>query len=142
MQLNSKEALERLLEMAIENGLWKSGLVEDLENTIKQDLDRLEKLEKENEKLKCKNHDLLDEKLEIVLNNYNQSMGIVELMRIFIEFKKVIKILKDKNVDIYELLKSKNIVDYNNLTWSRYDFGGDELTQEEYDLLKEVLEND
>lgn len=44
--MNSKEALERLLEMAIEEGLWKSSLVEDLENTIKQDLDRVEMLEK------------------------------------------------------------------------------------------------
>ena len=40
--MKSKEALEKLLEMAIENGLWKSGLVEDLENTIKQDLEVLE----------------------------------------------------------------------------------------------------
>lgn len=44
--MNSKEALEKLLEMAIENGLWKSGLVEDIENIILQDLDVLEILKK------------------------------------------------------------------------------------------------
>ena len=40
--MTSKEALEKLLEMAIENGLWKSGLVEDIENIILQDLEVLE----------------------------------------------------------------------------------------------------
>ena len=40
--MKSKEALEKLLEMAIENGLWKSGLVEDIENIILQDLEVLE----------------------------------------------------------------------------------------------------
>ena len=44
--MNSKEALEKLLEMAIENGLWKSGLVEDIENIILRDLDVLEILKK------------------------------------------------------------------------------------------------
>ena len=44
--MTSKECLEKLLEMAIENGLWKSGLVEDLENTIKQDLEVLEIIKK------------------------------------------------------------------------------------------------
>ena len=44
--MNSKEALEKLLEMAIENGLWKSGLVEDIENIILQDLEVLEILKK------------------------------------------------------------------------------------------------
>lgn len=44
--MNSKEALEKLLEMAIENGLWKSGLVEDIENIILKDLEVLEILKK------------------------------------------------------------------------------------------------
>ena len=44
--MNSKEALEKLLEMAIENGLWKSGLVEDIENIIMKDLDVLEILKR------------------------------------------------------------------------------------------------
>lgn len=44
--LSSKEALEKLLEMAIENGLWKSGLVEDIENIILRDLEVLEIIKK------------------------------------------------------------------------------------------------
>ena len=44
--MKSKEALEKLLEMAIENGLWKSGLVEDIENIILQDLKVLEIIKK------------------------------------------------------------------------------------------------
>ena len=57
--MTSKEALEKLLEMAIENGLWKSGLVEDIENIILQDLEVLEIIKKhsflfvEKEKLYC-----------------------------------------------------------------------------------------
>ena len=89
--MNSKEALEKLLEMAIENGLWKSGLVEDIENIILQDLDRLENLEK------C------------------------------------IDILKD-NLFIYKKdnyrLSVKGSLEYQ------------EVTNQEYELLKEVLENE
>ncbi len=44
--MTSKEALEKLLEMAIENGLWKSGLVEDIENIILRDLEVLEIIKK------------------------------------------------------------------------------------------------
>ena len=47
--MNSKEALEKLLEMAIENGLWKSGLVEDIENIILRDLELLEILKNESD---------------------------------------------------------------------------------------------
>ena len=58
------------------------------------------------------------------------------------KLKKVIEILKNKNVYICELLKSKNLFDYNSLTWDTYDFNGIELTEEEYNLLKEVLGNE
>ena len=91
--MTSKEALEKLLEMAIENGLWKSGLVEDIENIILRDLE-------------------------------------------------VLEIIKTKNVDI-SLIKNC----YGPLAYAVYNSHideekNDELTKEEYDLLKEWLEND
>lgn len=90
--MNSKEALERLLEMAIENGLWKSGLVEDIENIILRDLE-------------------------------------------------VLEIIKTKNVDI-SLIKNC----YGPLAYAVYNSHideekNDELTKQEFDLLKEWLEN-
>lgn len=58
------------------------------------------------------------------------------------KLEKAIEIMKNTNVNIFEFLESKNVVDYNNLTWSRYDFDSDELTEEQYNLLKEVLGNE
>ena len=86
-------------------------------------------------------------------SNYNQEKA-TEIVRPMIDFgytiheqdfyklKKVIEILKDKNVDIYKLLNSKSFVEYNKFCWYIDGFGGDELTEEEYDLLKEVLVNE
>ena len=75
-------------------------------NIIKQDLERLEELEKENAKL-----------------------------------KKVIDILENKIVNIlilkYCIAKGRGVETYN----LRYKTE-DQITQEEYDLLKEVLENE
>lgn len=64
--MTSKEALEKLLEMAIENGLWKSGLVEDMENIILQDLERYDQLKLDYlavEKYACKYKSLISGKL-------------------------------------------------------------------------------
>ena len=83
--MTSKECLENIRQR-YSNG---SSFLEWC-NIIKKDLDRLEELEKENEKLKRKNRDLLDEKLELVLNNHSMSMWLAELMEKFIYFKKVL----------------------------------------------------
>ena len=131
--MNSKEALElAILEYekyleTDENNQWVKNVLKGLKET-KQDLDRLEQLEKENQ--------------ELVVNK-NVAQGIaIKLKEENAKLKQAFEILKDKNVDIYEFLESKNVVDYNNLTWSTYDFCGDELTEEEYKLLKEVLGNE
>ena len=60
--MTSKEALEKLLEMAIENGLWKSGLVEDIENIILRDLEVLEILKSMLEIKKGSSWEYLDTK--------------------------------------------------------------------------------
>lgn len=64
--MTSKEALEKLLEMAIENGLWKSGLVEDMEYIILQDLERYDQLKLDYpvaEKYACKYKSLISGEL-------------------------------------------------------------------------------
>lgn len=137
--MTSKEALETI-GMTKTNNIKSASLskprvmylVKELRkkeiNAIKQDLNKLEKLEKEN---------------LVLLVNKNAAQSIAKKFKQENDkLKKIIEILKNKNVDIYELLKSKNVVDYNNLTWSTYDFNGVELTDEEYSLLKEVLGND
>ena len=50
------------------------------------------------------------------------------------EQEKVLKIIKKKNVMIYALKVSKTVDDYNDLVST-----DEQLTQEEFDLIKEVL---
>jgi len=50
---------------------------------------------------------------------------------------KALEIIKEKGVNIYLLNETDNVEEYNELIKSHY--GMKQLTQEEYDLLKEVL---
>lgn len=73
--MTSKEALEKLLEMAIENGLWKSGLVEDIENIILRDLEVLEILKNESDNKRIIERDgIVSFHLDMILttDNYNK----------------------------------------------------------------------
>lgn len=79
--LSSKEALEKLLEMAIENGLWKSGLVEDIENIILRDLEVLEILKNESDSKRIIERDgIVSFHLDMILtaDNYNKIKGWLE----------------------------------------------------------------
>ena len=73
--MNSKEALERILMLArpcaYEVREHRNNYCDMLENAIKQDLDRLEQLEKENQELK-EAIKILKEKVEI--NTYYLSL--------------------------------------------------------------------
>ena len=51
------------------------------------------------------------------------------------ENEKVLSIIKEKNVDIYELQECKNVEQYN----KKCDYWGIQLTEEEFDLLKRWL---
>ena len=51
------------------------------------------------------------------------------------ENEKVLEIIKEKNVDIYELQECENVEQYN----KKCDYWGVQLTQQEYDLLKRWL---
>ena len=49
---------------------------------------------------------------------------------------KALEIIKAKKVETYHLSRCKTLIEYN----SAWDIGGMDLTQDEFDLLKEVLE--
>ena len=124
--MNSKEALARLTycvnDMESEEKYYK---------TVKQDLDRLEKLEKENQELKekCK---MLEENEESVLATLE--ISVQENAKL----KKVINILVDKKVNIlvlkYFIEKGEGVKTYNSYYTTK-----EKLTTEEYELLKERL---
>lgn len=126
MQLNSKEALKKLKSMPtcseceLYGSCFDKPLCNELYNTIKQDLDKLESLERFKKRL-----------LEDTNKLYNENQKL----------KKVIEILKEKIIDKCKILNSKNVEEYNNYVLCGFDFF-DILTPEEYELLKEVLEND
>ena len=122
--LNSKEALEILSDCA--NGETKLTFTQtcELYNIVLQDLDRLEKLEKENQELK--------EKYKHRAETSNDLCKAVK------QYEKAIEILVNKRVNIlilkYCIEKGCGIDTYN-----FYYTTEEQLTQEEYELLKEVL---
>ena len=93
-------------------------------------MNRLEELEKQNASLQSENENLKKSNKDYDETNWRQLKYILKLT-------KVIEILKIKRVSIHILLETNSVaeynfcVDYNQL-----------LTQEEYELLKEVLGND
>ena len=123
--MTSREALEKVIEdISLEWGY--EGIEDELREKLKplyEDLDRLEKLEKENQELKNKNS-----ALELWDKCYTKENS---------KLKKAIEIIRDKNVNIVYI---KIFKDYK--LYSQYYTGSskDILTNEEYELLKEVLE--
>lgn len=111
--LTGKEALERLGAEKLARGelIRNDNKVEPYINCIKQDLDKLEKLEKENLYLKEQNEGLQD----IVKIDKQIDIRLLKILKENIKLKKVIKILKRQNE-------------------------GQTISQEEYELLKEVCE--
>lgn len=133
--MTSKEALE---ELKIYLPAIYSEVAKCL-NTIKQDLERLEQLEKENQELKDK---LKEPKYKVFMGcrgggrQFAQHVEIIKKEKQ--KLKKAIEIIKDSlhlKVDFYDY-------DYD------YKFiikvGGlfEHISSEEYELLKEVLEDD
>lgn len=150
---NSKKALENIKTAPSfmgGNSRYKSVLesripfLEDIE-IVKQDLNRLEKLEKENSELLIKN-EKLDTRIVALeeLNNINRkitSKAIDENTKL----KKVIKILEDnlqliivQDIDPFFKKKIYTVI----LTQFYKKYSGFEVTQEEYELLKEVLNDE
>ena len=135
--MTSKEELKELLYYAnlnfereneckteFSNKIEQMGVAENEESfkIVKQDLDRLETLEKENQELKekCK---MLEENEEAVLTTLEISVKENTKLKKVIEIlKKMCSLNNNKTLETEECFLR--------------------LTQEEYDLLKEALEND
>ena len=105
----------------------KQELMKLLEEHLEQeDIDNA-RLENENQELK-EEYEILDRAYNSCHLDYEDVKGENE------KLKNAIEILKNKDVDIDLLISSNCLEDYN------YQYAS--LTQQEYELLKEVLEND
>ena len=152
--MNSKEALKELTLMINRekhiNSEWNKKIY-DLEHIIKQDLERLEELEKEYNNLKkdydekdlecidlqLENEELKKENQELKDKYKRRAETSKELNEALTQYQKAIEILKDKAVNVAKLLlsfKTDNKLDYYNDGLFSF-----RLTQQEYDLLREVL---
>ena len=118
--MTSKEALENLTYCV--NGI---GSKEKYYNIIKQDLERLEKIEENYYSLNISCEEIEFENVRLEEENK--------------KLKQAIDILKDKKVSIGLLLKNNTLNQYNRV---RHLYDADFLIQEEYELLKEVFENE
>lgn len=80
--MNSKEALRRIEEELYL--ILPKNIRQELIETIKQDLDRLEQLEKENKELKdkIKEMEVLNENLNKYIDNFRQNANIQDLNRL------------------------------------------------------------
>ena len=157
--MNSKEALRTIFINCKEEMIDKNGCVVNSENLVKtilQDLDRLEKLEKDlkQTKLNFKNSQthsrthykkLLDRYMSLEKENQellvykNVAQGIATKLKIENDkLKKVIEILKRFNFNLNETRHNSTGWEI----WTDSLLESEELTQKEYDLLKEVLENE
>ena len=134
--MTSKEALKKLFfdnkDLHVDIVLNDRNVCE-IYNTIKQDLERLKVLEEENQDLKNR---LANEQLAFdKLFESNQ-----KLSELYAKLKKTIDILQVKRIQKRFLEESKNVDEYNK--WISNLMNIRELTQEEYELLKEILEDE
>ena len=141
--MNSKEALERLKEETQPNAYTLNHNDEDFA-IIEKALDRLEKFAQENASLHTEIASLQSEN-EIwkkAIENSNKAYDVLmqnsniqflnQNQEIF-KLKKVIEILKNKKPNLFTYFRNKKIYTEN--------FVNRDLTQEEYDLLKEYLDD-
>ena len=132
--MNSKECLYEILCMLNHEEVDecdKKGLL----RIIKQDLDKLEQLEKENQELKETLNKTRKMGLEIIEEKEQLSNELHKLNCYRnIELNEITKLKK-----ALDILKEKNKLNTYYLSLVEYDDG---LTIEEYELLKEVLYND
>ena len=133
--MESLEALERIYNDAISLNEIEEDVekIEEDYNIIKQDLEHLKQLEEENQDLKNR---LANEQLAFdKLFESNQ-----KLSELYAKLKQVIDILQVKRIQKRFLEESKNVDEYNK--WISNLMNIRELTQEEYELLKEILEDE
>ena len=115
--MTSKEALKNIKTLSY---CKQHITIQEWCNIIEQDLDRLEKLEKEYKEARKS------------IKSWNENGG--ELLRENAKLKKVIEIMVDKKVSQFWIVMSESVDRYNAVMGKNYI-----LTQEEYELLKEYL---
>lgn len=116
------EALERVEKQAILTGRYT------------QDLDTIEKELKDYQEVSIK-YKLAIEFIDNIADEFGEH-DLDELADKIVKVKKVLEIIKNKNVNTFGIKHSKDIHEYN-LTFASN--GKEQLTQDEYELLKEVL---
>lgn len=146
--MTGKECLERLKSMPtcseceLYGSCFDKPLCNELYNTIEKDLDRLEKLEKENQ--------TLNQTIQTIRQNARNDYVEFEILKDCIKdltnicnefqeenakLKKAIEILKEKlDISIFDV--------FINITINQKTIKTHHLTQQEYELLKEVIENE
>lgn len=117
--MNSKEALEKLYD-GFQNGMAGRSFYD----IIKTDLEKLEQLERNNQNDK-EFIKLQNEVIKIKEDENNK-------------LKKIIELWKNKKVSQFWILMSDSVDRYNAVMCEKRQI----LTQEEYDLLKEYLQNE
>lgn len=126
-EINSNECLEKISYYHVNDDIFQGYC-----NIIKKDLDRLEKLEKENQKLNTFN-----ELQKSVIALMSSNSKLYELLTEYNDkLKNTIDIIKNKKVDIKYFLECADVSTYNFLACKE---GADPLTQEEYELLKNIF---
>lgn len=122
--MNGKEAYDKIFDKLTYDQQQELG--DQVLRTVYQDLKRLEKLEKEHNKLK-----------ERYKHRAETSNDLCKAVK---EYEKAIEILKDSlELTLYH---NKTLKIYSVELMCFEEHLGMEITQEEYELLKEVLEND
>ena len=146
--MNSKELIKKIDIGRVGNGTQTHNdmcLILSKEETLEhlQYVEQIEIANKNNEGLVRENVDLINRNLKLQEELKRSQDTIKKWMddhkQLIIDngkMKKSLDILKNKRVNISQLLKTTFIV-YNSLAIL---LGYDKLTQEEYELLKEVLE--
>lgn len=123
--MTGNESLNKIIEYI---GTHQDQEIAEAINILRQNQEHLETLEKEKQatiklmELMALDNDIVESAL--ILDKYQQENE---------KLKKAIEIMRNKKVNILFLFLHK-LEDYNFLVWKKY-----QLTQEEYDLLKEVL---
>jgi hypothetical protein len=115
--MTSKEALEKISWRYVNEPSFQKWC-----NTVKQDLDQLEELKIENQDLKDNEKIITDYGYNLVIENE--------------KLKKAIEIMKNKKMSVTFFRACKDIKEVNS-----YRNNENQLTKEEYELLKEVLED-
>ena len=129
--MTSKEAKTHIID-TLNGDMNKEYFINELLPEILKDLERLEKMEKENQEL-AKTLELYNEKFA------GHERVKTDLIQENQKLKKAIEIIKSKEVDITYFLYSNSYVFYN---FYAIENELEPLSSQEYDLLNEMIHHD